>query len=114
MPRVLLVEDDKTIRALVTLFLRDAGCEVDTATDGFEALEKLRSDYEVVLLDLRLPGKTGQDVLKELNPATLSRVVLMTGACDEEVEQSVAATDGSLRVLRKPLDCEELVRLVSS
>jgi two-component system alkaline phosphatase synthesis response regulator PhoP len=58
--RVLVVEDDRDIAQLVELHLKDLGCRCDIARDGEKGLEKaLKNEYELIILDLMLPGSTG-------------------------------------------------------
>jgi DNA-binding response OmpR family regulator len=80
-PRILFVDDDAELRAIVREQLTASGYEVDEAEDGSVALEKLQNGrYRVVLLDITMPGKSGLDVLKlvkQKNPEC--RVIMLTG-----------------------------------
>ncbi len=65
--RILVADDDADIRILLKTFLEDEGYTVSEAANGQDALEGVRSGaYDLVLLDMRLPGMTGMDVLKQL------------------------------------------------
>ena len=65
--RILLIEDDVFVRDIYTRELQKGGLEVATAEDGQVGVEKARSDkYDLILLDIMLPKKTGIDVLKEI------------------------------------------------
>lgn len=110
-PRVLVVDDDPSIRVMVERVLRRERFEVDSARDGFEAIEKLsRNDYGTVVLDLMMPRVDGHGVLRYL--VTDSRcsqppVILMTASL-----QSAAAAVDALPVkcvLPKPFDIQKLV-----
>ena len=72
--RVLVVDDDSAIRALLMTILRRRGMAADAAAHGGEALERLaRCDYCVMLLDLMMPQRSGWDVLGEIARWPLER-----------------------------------------
>jgi CheY-like chemotaxis protein len=81
--RVLVVDDEPAVRALVVASLDGAGCEVETAADAPAALHSaLEAPPQLILLDVALPGMNGADLLKRLRaePATCAvPVVLLTG-----------------------------------
>lgn len=112
--RILVVDDDAAIRVLLERVLRREHYEVDTARDGFEAIEKLsRHDYAAILLDLMMPRIDGRGVLDYLEkhrPESARSVIIMTanlpGGAEAAREQPV------FRVLSKPFDIEQLVENV--
>ena len=64
---VLIVDDEPIVRESIRDWLKDAGYQVATAESGEEALEMIKKqDFSIVILDVRLPGKTGIMVLKEI------------------------------------------------
>jgi heterodisulfide reductase subunit A len=66
MKPVLIIEDETIMRESLRDWLKDEGYEVETAEEGEEALEKIgKKEFSVAVLDLRLPGKDGLEVLKE-------------------------------------------------
>jgi CheY-like chemotaxis protein len=66
-PRVLVVDDEPAIRALVAKIVERAGLQVDTAADGVEAIEKMAAhSYEVVVLDLMMPRVDGFGVVEHV------------------------------------------------
>jgi PAS domain S-box-containing protein len=81
--RILLIEDEDTLRMAVQRYLTRAGYAVDSVDNGASALERLgQADYDLVLLDLRMRGLSGEDVYDTLQtsfPRLASRVVFMTG-----------------------------------
>lgn len=111
--RIVLVEDDDDCRETISETLRDAGYTVNEAVDGEEALRLLRTADELpvaVVLDVRLPGISGREVLEEMKKSRLlSRIpVVLTSAgrpCD---------ADGQLDAcwLAKPFDAERLLGAV--
>jgi len=67
MKHLLVVEDEPRLRALYQLELEAEGYEVDTAADAHEALQKIEEQKtDVVILDLKLPGKSGLELLREI------------------------------------------------
>jgi two-component system response regulator AtoC len=70
MPRILLIEDDDSSRELGQFNLTRAGYEVDTAPDGDQGLRRFTSGrYDLVITDLRMPGRSGMEVLAEVKRA---------------------------------------------
>lgn len=110
---ILLVEDDEATRGLFETALTGAGYTVHSTKSGAGALTRLRSEpFDLVVLDLMLPGITGPEVLDAIHkgPATAQLpVIVVTGATLHQREL------GSLNVvtmLRKPLDPDDLVDAV--
>jgi signal transduction histidine kinase/CheY-like chemotaxis protein len=115
--RLLLAEDEATIRAPLAAFLREAQFQVDECADGTAAMELLRSrasDYAVVILDHRLPGHLGVDILAALREAgrhTLP-VVILTGDDRAPLQAAIARLGGHLMV--KPILPERLIATVAT
>ena len=91
-PRALIVEDDNVTRSLLRQLLVTSGCEVDEATDGEQAIDRLsgESKYSVILLDIVLPKLSGADVmdfLREYDSDALERVIVVTGLNVEEIRK---------------------------
>ncbi len=108
--RVLLVEDDAMIGALVQDSLRDASYAVDWVQDGLDALGSLRAQtYDLVLLDLGLPGRDGLEVLKTLR-ARKNPVHILVLTARDAIENRVQALDaGADDYLLKPFAMTELL-----
>jgi CheY-like chemotaxis protein len=119
--RVLLAEDDREMRRLLVVTLRKAGCEVTEAISGAQLWDAvsggdLRNDagraIDLILSDVRMPGKSGLEVLRALRRASnATPVVLITGFGDAETHAE-AARLGALAVFNKPFDMADLRRLV--
>jgi DNA-binding response OmpR family regulator len=116
MARILVVDDENNIRMMIRLALQHSGHTVETAADGPEGLEKFGngSGYDLVLLDQRMPGMEGLEVLREMrrrNPH--ARIVMATafGTIDLAVE---AMKSGATDFLRKPFTAEVLRGAVQS
>lgn len=109
-PRLLVVDDDEAIRRLVEHSLQKLGCEPVAVGDGDQAIQRLAQEsFAGVILDLRLPGKSGYDVLKWLRENGLCvPVVVITGYPDEDAYRLVELY-GVLAVLVKPFTPETLI-----
>ncbi len=105
MMRVLVVDDDETFRFVMERRLRTSGQIVDSATDGEIALERLaKRSFDVMLLDLGMPGLGGLELLRRLNQAGLPcEVVVLTGQPDYD-DCVEAMKLGAFHYLRKPME----------
>ncbi len=108
---VLVVDDEEGVRASVRAIL-DETCDVLEAEDGSEALEILRaSDVDLVLLDQRLPGEAGIDVLPRVKAADPSTVVVVITAVREVRTAVEALKRGAWDYLTKPFEVDEILLL---
>ncbi len=113
--RVLVVEDDRDIAQLVELHLRDLGCRCDIARDGESGLENaLRGDYDLVILDIMLPGVDGLEILKEIRSGKNYTPVLMLTARSEEVDRVLGLELGADDYLTKPFSIREFIARVKA
>lgn len=114
--RILLVDDEEHIRRTVCRFLRMEGYEVEVAGSGEEALRELSGcAFHVVVLDLRMPGINGFDVLhaiKSARPET--RVIMLTGVADEGDVRAEALAKGVSAFLIKPCKLDTLLQTIVS
>lgn len=114
---VLLVEDEVTLRAAITRYLQKLGYEVEAVGRGDEALALAgQRAFDVVLLDLRLPDTTGDEVYRALesdHPATAERVVFMTGDLGRKAAAEFVRDSGR-PVLAKPFQLAELGEVVAA
>jgi two-component system, OmpR family, response regulator len=108
--RVLIVEDEPSVRTLLHKVLAGAGFAVDEASDGMEGLERLtRHDFDVVLLDVWMPRMNGLEVLSELHRrGSNQRVILMTADHAPETLLRAVREQASLYI-SKPFSSEELL-----
>src|SRR6266550_4707145 len=110
--RVLVVDDEPDIVALVAYHLAKSGYSVSTATSGPEGLAVARRDKPaIIVLDLMLPGLSGQEVMEQLrgDPSTSGVAVLMLTARREESDRIQGLTLGADDYLTKPFSPQELV-----
>src|SRR3712207_5085208 len=114
-PRLLVVDDDRAILTLIGTIALGEGFDVATTVSGEDAMKQIRHrPVDLVLLDLRMPGVTGLDVLRsirEISPRV--KVVLMTGygTIDTAVE---AVKLGAMDYLTKPFDLPRLRQLLAT
>jgi DNA-binding NtrC family response regulator len=113
MEPILLVEDKSELRAMLRKALERAGYDVDDAADGSSAVQKIRARrYLLVLTDLKLPGKSGLDVLRESKQADPTVPVILITAFGSIEEAVTAMKDGAFDFIQKPVDLEHLKLLV--
>lgn len=110
MARILVIDDENNIRMMVRLALEQSGHEVETAEDGPSGLQKFGDcgNFDLVLLDQRMPGMEGLDVLREMKARCPdSRIVMITafGTIDLAVDAMKA---GATDFLRKPFTTDTL------
>lgn len=111
MQKVLVVDDDREWRDFVRVCLNDLGYHTIEAASGQEALESIARDSpSIVLLDMRMPGMSGEDVLRQL-PDDGPRVVCLTAAPAHEVR---GALRGPHYYLPKGASREELALMLQS
>src|ERR1700731_2036036 len=113
MEPLLLVEDKPELRAMLRKALERAGHTVDEAPDGSSAVAKVRARrYVLVLTDLKLPGCSGLDVLRETKQADPTIPVILITAYGSVEEAVTAMKEGAYDFIQKPVDLEHLNLLV--
>ena len=94
-PRVLIVDDDALILETLAINLEDNGIETETAESGEAAMRRLSEDanFDLVILDWKMPGMSGLDTLKAMNAASLNLpAIILTSLTDQIFEESALAT----------------------
>ena len=112
-PRILVVDDDDTIRTTMKAILQDEGYTVDLASTGKEAIQKSRqNNYNVALLDIRLPDMEGVELLKLLKDGVpRTRKIMVTGY--PSLQNAISALNKNADAyLLKPVDVEKLLNTV--
>lgn len=115
--RVLIVDDEASLRALVRANLEIDGIDVSEAVDGNEAMAMLReSPPDLVLLDIMMPGKDGIEVLEDVaaDPALKAIPVILLTAKGEQEDLERGAMLGARGHITKPFDPEQMVRTVKA
>jgi DNA-binding response OmpR family regulator len=107
--RVLLVEDDPSIREVATLGLKQAGLRVSTAGDGREGLLRSRDEpFDLVILDVMLPSLDGFEVCREIRKQSQVPILMLTARADT-IDVVVGLESGADDYVTKPFDMAELV-----
>ena len=113
--QVLIVEDNPEIAKLVSLHLKDLDCEVALAADGLRGLDKARAQrYDLIILDLMLPGLEGLELCRRLRAETDYTPILMLTAKSSEVDRVVGLEIGADDYLTKPFSISELLARVKA
>jgi DNA-binding response OmpR family regulator len=114
MARVLVVDDDVTVREVVVSYLRAGGHAVVEAADGADALREMRSDpADLVVLDLMMPGIDGLEVCRRLRASGDVPIIMLT-ALGAEVDRVVGLESGADDYVTKPFSPRELVLRVEA
>jgi two-component system response regulator MtrA len=110
--RILLVEDDPSIREVTAIGLRGAGFTVETADDGAIALERFAAEpFDLVLLDIMLPRVDGLEVARAIRRTSMVPIVMLTARADT-IDVVVGLEAGADDYVRKPFEVPELVARV--
>lgn len=112
--KILVVDDEERIRRLLKMYLERENYIIDEAEDGNEALSKaLANDYDVILLDIMMPGKDGIEVCRELREKKTTPVIMLT-AKGEEVNRVQGFEVGADDYIVKPFSPREVVLRVKA
>lgn len=112
--RILLIDDEESIRDGCSQTLKRAGYLVETAAQGHTGINMaLSNDYDIILVDLRLPGTSGLDVLRAVKDKVRSRIIMITGY--GTIPLSVEAMRlGAVDFLTKPFSASEILNAIAS
>ncbi|MCE7764177.1 response regulator [Pseudomonas putida] len=114
MNRILLVEDEPKLAALVGDYLRVGGYSVEHLPDGLAVIPAIRQgQYDLMLLDLMLPGRDGLDICRELRSFSRLPVIMMTARVDE-IDRLLGLELGADDYICKPFSPRELVARVKA
>jgi len=112
---ILLVEDDAALSFLIGDRLQQEGYSVSAATDGERALELVQDgDFDALLLDVMLPGRSGFDVCRELRSMAITLPILMLTARGEVTDRVTGLKLGADDYLAKPFEISELLARVEA
>jgi DNA-binding response OmpR family regulator len=111
--RILCVDDEHAIRTLLKSQLEQEGYEVDLAEDGDVAIAKIdASDFDIVLLDIRMPKVGGIDVLRHIGETGAKARVIMLTAVDDLSIALESVKLGANDYMTKPFDTEDLLSAI--
>lgn len=114
--RILLVEDDESIRESVRHALQERGYEVIIARDGAEGLMRVERDApDLMILDMIMPRRSGLTVLERLHRSPMRRPkIIMVSAIEDPRQREFALSRGADRFILKPFDLDDLANEVDS
>ncbi|TCP59512.1 two-component system response regulator ResD [Tumebacillus sp. BK434] len=114
-PKILVVDDEERIRRLVRMYLERNAFDVEEAEDGQEALDKaLENQYDLIVLDLMLPGMDGRDVCAALRQQNNEVPIIMLTAAGDEMSRIHGFELGADDYVVKPFSPRELVMRVKA
>jgi len=112
--RILVVDDESNIRRIITSYLRREGFDVFEAADGDAALTEFdRTDPDLVVLDVMMPGRDGIEVLRDLRRRSDVYVIMLTARA-EETDLVIGLTVGADDYVTKPFSSKELVARIKA
>ena len=107
--RILVVDDEESIRLAIGKFLRSRGYEVQTADSGIQALDTLaRGRFTLMLCDVRMPGLSGVEVVSRARSLDGDLAIMMLSAVNDAPTATEALANGALDYLMKPVELEAL------
>ena len=112
-PSILVVDDEPDICANLCDILTEFGYHVDTATSGSSAVKLLdHGNYDVALLDLKMPGMSGVEVYREIKRRSSATVAIIISAYASTASASEALEAGAWRILSKPVDISQVMQCI--
>ncbi|MBN1585991.1 MAG: response regulator [Candidatus Omnitrophica bacterium] len=115
MARILVVDDEETLCDFLGNFFLKKGCEVSKANNGEQALQAIdKSEPHMILLDMRMPGMSGMDVLRTLRERGQEIPVIALTAVDNDMVMDEAKQFGVIDYITKPFSLDQLEDLVLS
>ncbi|MEL6867194.1 MAG: response regulator transcription factor [Bacteroidota bacterium] len=115
MKNVLVVEDDMDIVDLLAIHLKDLDCHLVKSFDGKEGLNKaLTGSFDLIILDLMLPGMDGLEICRQIRAARINTPVLMLTARSEEIDKVLGLETGADDYLTKPFSVREFLARVKA
>ena len=110
---ILIVDDDEGMCETLSDIMEDRAYRPVVAFNGYEAVEKVReAPFDVILMDIKMPGMNGVETLKEIKKTRPDAVVVMMTAYAVEDLIKEALREGAYGVLYKPLDMDRMISLI--
>lgn len=115
MSKILIIEDDLDIANLIAIHMDDNGHEADKVHDGKEGLlRSMENEYDLIILDLKLPGMDGFEICKKLRQEKIDTPIIMLTSKSEEIDKVLGLEFGADDYMTKPFSIRELVARVKS
>jgi len=113
--KVLVVEDDPNIVDLLGIHLEDLGCQLDKTGHGEEGLRfALNNTYDLIILDLMLPGMDGLEICRQIRAKEINTPILMLTAKAEEIDTILGLEMGADDYMTKPFSVREFIARVKA
>ena len=110
---VLIVDDDIEMTETLSDILEDSGYDVESANDGFKAIEKVKAwTFDVILMDIKMPGINGVETYKEIKSIRPEATVMMMTAYSVEDLVAEALKEGAYGVMYKPIDVAKVIEFI--
>lgn len=112
--RILIVDDEEGYRKVLLNSLTDIGYETKAVKNGFEALEEIkRQRYSIILLDVKMPGMDGIELLDHMQRMRFnSHIVIITAYTDQDIAKE-AVRKGAKKVITKPFSMDDIEACIS-
>lgn len=111
--RVLAIDDDPLFLEVVRICLEKSGCTVRTEANPKAGLNRaIEGDYDLVLLDLMMPGMAGEEILSLMKPLSLRQRVVVVSGADEADARARSRDLGAAGFIRKPVDTRQFTSLL--
>ena len=115
--KILGIDDNTDITELLDTVLNGSGHEYTFVNDGKSGVKKIKENqYDLVLLDLAMPGFSGEDVLAELNKEELikkQKIIIFSASSNSDSEmEDLVSKQGGYTYVRKPVDVDKLLELI--
>lgn len=115
MPKILVIDDEQNMRTGLKDNLEFEGYDVETANDGEQGLKKIfDNSYNLIILDVMMPKKSGFDVCKEVRKAGITTPIILLTAKGEEIDKVVGLEIGADDYVTKPFSLRELLARVKA
>ncbi len=112
-PRILIVDDEEDLTSAMVERLELRGFQVEAATSGIEALKRVsETDFDVLILDVKMPGIDGLQLMAEINRQHLDLPVILLTGHGSAAEAERGMREGAFDYLMKPIDLNTLVEKI--
>ncbi len=106
---ILIIDDDREFRRSLTKIFRKAGFQVSNASTGYQAALLLnREEYPLIVLDLKMPGRSGIDLLRDIKAKSPASKVIVVTASGDDANTGETMAAGAFDYLKKPLKRQEI------
>ena len=114
-PHILIVDDQRGIRLTMTGIIEEIGFHVTDVEDGYQAIDRVKdSIFDLVFLDIKMPGINGLQTLREINKLNPDSLVAMMTGFDVAELVDASFDEGAICVIHKPFEPAQIVNLISS